>query len=201
MFLGAFAGTYKIVQCFMRLIRQKEDGLNAAVAGACAGLTLVFDSESRWLDIALYMFARAVASILSHYFGAESSHHHHEVVVDTVAKSVVQRVLGFIKRIPKTIWMLIVSNADVLAFSALVGVLIVAFIYEPWNLSTSYYRVFTRMEESSKDEHVAHNFRVAYRKGQEMSIDPNDLSDRVGAPRVPDTTDVSLEQSAQPDNQ
>lgn len=97
--------------------------------------------------------------------------------------------------------MLIVSNADVLAFCALVGVLIVAFIYEPWNLSTSYYRVFTRMEESSKDEHVAHNFRVAYRKGQEMSIDPNDLTDRIGAPRAhPDASDVT-EQAAQPDDQ
>jgi hypothetical protein len=200
-FLGAFSGTYKIVQCLMRLIRQKEDGLNAFVAGSAAGLTLMLDSKSRWLDISLYMFARAVAALLSAYFYGDAKHinQHSESIPNAATLTILQQIIAFIKRFPRTILSLLIGNADVILFATLVGILLLGFIYEPWNLSPSYYKVFTRMEKASGDEHVAHNYRLAYRKCQGMEIDPNDLQDkRIAAPARHIQEEDDDQEAAQP---
>ncbi|KAL0484592.1 5 TM domain-containing transmembrane protein [Acrasis kona] len=181
-FLGAFSGTYKIVQCLMRLLRQKEDGLNAFIAGGCAGLTLYFDSKSRWLDISTYVAARAIASVLTMYFG--TSNKTSANVPLPPPRNLFEKVYRIMKSVSTSFISLFLNNFDVLVFSGLVGALIVGFIYEPWNLSPSYYKIFTKMEKSSGDEHVAHNYRMAYRKCQGLHVDPETLED--GPRRVED---------------
>jgi hypothetical protein len=59
--MGLFAGGYKSVNCLLRKLLEEENKLNAFVAGATAGLSiLVLDQDSR-TPIALYLLVKALA--------------------------------------------------------------------------------------------------------------------------------------------
>jgi hypothetical protein len=53
---------FKGTNCLLRNIRQKEDGLNSAIAGAVAGLSMLFWKSN---EVALYLAARAGESIFN----------------------------------------------------------------------------------------------------------------------------------------
>lgn len=60
LFLGLYSSSYKAVLCFLRFMRQKEDGWNATVAGACSGLSILLFRSN---EIATYAFTRALEVI------------------------------------------------------------------------------------------------------------------------------------------
>jgi len=60
LFLSLFVSGFKGINCAMRKYRQKEDKLNAFVAGSVAGLSLLLDEKSRRTSIALYISTRAL---------------------------------------------------------------------------------------------------------------------------------------------
>lgn len=65
-FLGAFGGIYKFVLCTLRRWRNKDDGLNSLISGACAGLALAFEqSPRRRKFILLYLFVRALEALVN----------------------------------------------------------------------------------------------------------------------------------------
>eukprot|EP00744_Colponema_vietnamica_P007192 GILI01010379.1.p1 GENE.GILI01010379.1~~GILI01010379.1.p1 ORF type:complete len:231 (-),score=39.41 GILI01010379.1:100-792(-) len=64
LFLGSFAAVFKGVNCLLRHLRKKEDGLNSAIAGGIAGLSILLDSKDRRQTIALYLLTRAGESIV-----------------------------------------------------------------------------------------------------------------------------------------
>ncbi|PKA50281.1 hypothetical protein AXF42_Ash013370 [Apostasia shenzhenica] len=56
---GGFTGSYHALRCFLRKFRKKETPLNAVLAGAIAGLSiLALDDSNRRRTLALYLAAR-----------------------------------------------------------------------------------------------------------------------------------------------
>jgi hypothetical protein len=45
LFVGGLAGIFKLTLCSMRRLRGTDDGINAAIAGALAGLSLAFEAS------------------------------------------------------------------------------------------------------------------------------------------------------------
>jgi len=61
-FLGLYNSLYKATNCLLRHFRQKDDGWNAAIAGAVAGTSMYFWKSS---ELALYMTARAMECVFN----------------------------------------------------------------------------------------------------------------------------------------
>eukprot|EP00742_Colponemidia_sp_Colp-10_P002101 GILJ01002243.1.p1 GENE.GILJ01002243.1~~GILJ01002243.1.p1 ORF type:complete len:244 (-),score=25.35 GILJ01002243.1:78-809(-) len=64
-FLGLFNALYSTVLCSMRRIRNKEDGLNAFVAGGVAGSSLLVDAANQRKTLALYLSSRALEAVFN----------------------------------------------------------------------------------------------------------------------------------------
>jgi hypothetical protein len=65
-FLGALSGIYKSSMCTLRRWRNTDDHWNAAISGALAGLSLLFDnSENRKKFIGLYLFCRSLEMLIN----------------------------------------------------------------------------------------------------------------------------------------
>lgn len=62
LFLGFYNLGFKGTNCFLRYIRQKEDGLNSFIAGSVAGISMIFWKSN---EIALYVAARAAESLFN----------------------------------------------------------------------------------------------------------------------------------------
>ncbi|EAL61125.1 hypothetical protein DDB_G0292644 [Dictyostelium discoideum AX4] len=62
LFLGFYTGGFKGINCLLRAIRGKEDGLNSIVAGFIAGSAMMFSKST---EMALYLFARALESLFN----------------------------------------------------------------------------------------------------------------------------------------
>lgn len=61
LFVGGLAGIYKFMLCSMRRLRGRDDGFNAVVAGALAGLSLAFEaSGNRKRLLFMYIFVRGL---------------------------------------------------------------------------------------------------------------------------------------------
>lgn len=59
-FLGTLVATFRFVEALGRIVRNKNDHINHAIAGGVSGLALLIDSSSRRSTIALYIFIRAL---------------------------------------------------------------------------------------------------------------------------------------------
>lgn len=57
---GSFSLLWKLINNGMRQYRGKEDRLNGMVAGAIAGLSILFEKKERRVDIAQQFFVRQV---------------------------------------------------------------------------------------------------------------------------------------------
>ncbi|ORX55559.1 hypothetical protein DM01DRAFT_1362575 [Hesseltinella vesiculosa] len=57
---GSFAFLWKLINNGLRLYRQKDDRWHGFVAGAVAGLSILFEKKERRVDIAQQMFARDI---------------------------------------------------------------------------------------------------------------------------------------------
>ncbi|KAK5582356.1 hypothetical protein RB653_003939 [Dictyostelium firmibasis] len=62
LFLGFYTGGFKGINCLLRAIRGKEDGLNSIIAGFIAGSSMMFSKST---EMALYLFARALESLFN----------------------------------------------------------------------------------------------------------------------------------------
>ncbi len=62
LFLGFYNFGFKSTNCLLRHLRQKEDGINSLIAGAVAGMSMMFWKSS---EIALYIGARAAESVFN----------------------------------------------------------------------------------------------------------------------------------------
>jgi hypothetical protein len=61
LFMSTFISSYKGVLCLMRWLRNKKDFMNAFVAGAVAGLSVLIDTnQTRRVMIALYLSTRTI---------------------------------------------------------------------------------------------------------------------------------------------
>lgn len=64
--LGGISGFYKFALCTMRRIRNKDDGVNALIAGAIAGLSLHFESSpKRRKFILMTLFCRSLDTLVT----------------------------------------------------------------------------------------------------------------------------------------
>jgi len=63
MFLGSYIGGFKALLCLLRKLRNKDDPLNAAIAGGLAGTSLLFADSSEVVTWALYLLLRAAETI------------------------------------------------------------------------------------------------------------------------------------------
>jgi hypothetical protein len=152
MFLGSYSAVFKFVLCTCRYIRKKEDAFNSIIAGALSGLTIVLDSPERSMDISLYTFAKA-SSVILLYALQSHSHNSRNKPIQTVSE-----------------------HFDILLFCPLVSVMILFLIYEPWNMSTSYYKLYNKMERNSpliQSKEIIDRIRVAFRSSLGLSIDDN----------------------------
>eukprot|EP00455_Lapot_gusevi_P028538 TRINITY_DN3048_c0_g1_i3.p1 TRINITY_DN3048_c0_g1~~TRINITY_DN3048_c0_g1_i3.p1 ORF type:complete len:446 (+),score=97.67 TRINITY_DN3048_c0_g1_i3:102-1439(+) len=59
-FLGLFTGSFKIVQCLARHLRQKEDHFNSLLAGCLASFSILVDDSERQKTFSLYLLVRAM---------------------------------------------------------------------------------------------------------------------------------------------
>lgn len=65
-FLGALSGIYKSSMCSLRRWRKTDDHWNAAISGALAGISLIFDnSPKRKKFILLYLFCRSLEMLVN----------------------------------------------------------------------------------------------------------------------------------------
>lgn len=65
-FLGALSGIYKVVLCTLRRLRNKDDGINALIAGAIAGLSMHLESSPRRRKfILMTLFCRSLHMLVS----------------------------------------------------------------------------------------------------------------------------------------
>jgi len=126
LFLGFYNLGFKATNCLLRNIRKKEDGINSAVAGAVAGMSMMFWKSS---EIALYISARAAESIFN---------------------ALVQR--GYVKS-----W----YHGDSLLFALSTAFMFYAFIWEPENLRSSYYKFLMRV---SNGRDVIRDRQIVFRK-------------------------------------
>jgi len=61
-FLGLYNSLYKGTNCLLRNLRKKDDGWNAALAGAVAGTSMYFWKSS---ELALYLTSRAMECVFN----------------------------------------------------------------------------------------------------------------------------------------
>ena len=60
LFLGLFGFVFKIVLCLMRVVRKREDGVNAFVAGCVGGVSILVEESGFRKNLHLYLLSRAV---------------------------------------------------------------------------------------------------------------------------------------------
>ena len=59
-FVSLFSALFPLVQCLLRTVRGKEDGLNAALAGAVASLSVLLDDRERRSHLVPFIFVRSL---------------------------------------------------------------------------------------------------------------------------------------------
>eukprot|EP00455_Lapot_gusevi_P043686 TRINITY_DN5345_c0_g1_i12.p1 TRINITY_DN5345_c0_g1~~TRINITY_DN5345_c0_g1_i12.p1 ORF type:complete len:394 (-),score=47.22 TRINITY_DN5345_c0_g1_i12:143-1324(-) len=64
-FIGVMNFAFKSMLLAMRKLRQKDDAVNYAIAGAVSGLSILLDTPDRRATIALYLFARGLHELFS----------------------------------------------------------------------------------------------------------------------------------------
>lgn len=59
-------GIFKFVLCFMRRLRNKDDGINALVAGFLSGLSFMLETSAKRKNfLKLYLFLRALDTLVT----------------------------------------------------------------------------------------------------------------------------------------
>ncbi len=111
------------MNCLLRHIRKKEDGWNSFIAGMMAGATILFDERTRWMDIGLYTMARTVAALLELY-----------VSKDSLLFKIHSKIIPL----------------DLFLFCCFCSIIMYAFIYEPENMTPSYYNLFSKMQNTEE---------------------------------------------------
>ncbi|CAA0834515.1 Mitochondrial import inner membrane translocase subunit Tim17/Tim22/Tim23 family protein [Striga hermonthica] len=108
---GGFTGSYHALRCLLRKLRKKETPVNAILAGAISGLSiLALDDSSRRRTLALYLFARLAQCA---YNSAKSKNKFH-------------------------LWGSHWSHGDTLLFSIACAQIMYAFVMRPESLPKSY---------------------------------------------------------------
>ncbi|KAL3647543.1 hypothetical protein CASFOL_008511 [Castilleja foliolosa] len=108
---GGFTGSYHALRCLLRKLRKKETPVNAILAGAISGLSiLALDDRSRRRTLALYLFARVAQCA---YNSAKSKNKFH-------------------------LWGSHWSHGDTLLFSLACAQIMYAFVMRPESLPKSY---------------------------------------------------------------
>ncbi|KYQ91291.1 hypothetical protein DLAC_08230 [Tieghemostelium lacteum] len=80
LFLGCYTGGYRMLNCLLRNLRGKDDGLNSMIAGFFSGSAMMFSKST---EMALYLFARALESIFNaaHKRGYVKSYKHGDTLL------------------------------------------------------------------------------------------------------------------------